>query len=189
MKGKYPSVMEVLSTAFDESNGKTVDLVIDHGELKGITLEMLEWWYVHPHDTAIYKMWHPVDHVSFEWEIPPGSSNEVRYLLKSRESIGEFPASVLHIRGEDPAASPVPATCQYYDWSSILGDKEVPIAIIFHEHGPTPGGMKMRSVFRFPARTPKRFIDAMRKHSKAEMNNLRKILPMLYREKTTPKQA
>ena len=174
--------MDVLSKAFEASGDKTIDLVIDHGELSGINLKMLEWWYVHPHDTAIYKMWHPRDHVSFEWVIPPGKDSKLRYMLHSKEAIGEFPASVLRIRGEDPEKSPVPATYKYFDWSSILGEGDRAIAIIFHEHEATQKGVKMRSVFRFPAKTPEKFLDAMRKHSVAEMENLKKILPVLYKQ-------
>ncbi|OGO17792.1 MAG: hypothetical protein A2Z15_05070 [Chloroflexi bacterium RBG_16_50_11] len=182
MPKRNAAVLEVLNKAFDESEGKTVDLVIDHGDLKGISLKMLEWWYVHPHDTVIYNMWHPRDHFSFEWVIPPGENKKIRYMLHATEAVGEFPASVLCIRGEDPEKSPVTPTLKCFDWSSVLGKDDKPIALIFHEHEATPGGVKMRSVFRFPSKTPNKFINAMRKHSEAEMVNLQKILPSLYEQ-------
>ncbi len=52
-------------------------------------------------------------------------------------------------------------------------------------HTPTASrkGIKLRSVFTFPAATPKSFLDAMRKHCELEFQDLPRFLPALYKEK------
>jgi len=167
MAEKLPTVMEVLLKAFIESKGETVDLVIEHPELPGLTLEMLQWWGVNRNDSS-YRMWCPEDHISFEWEVPPSKGQRAGAIEHAEEKISEFPASVLRIRhGEERG--------------SILGPGDEPIAWILHERQETPNGIKMRSTFTFPAKTPQRFLDAMRKHCLAEMGHLPEFLPSLYR--------
>jgi len=48
----------------------------------------------------------------------------------------------------------------------------------------SPKGMKLRSVFTFPATMPKSFLDAMYTHCKGEMQDLPRFLPELHKEKT-----
>ena len=48
---------------------KTMDLMNDH-ELPGVTPEMLDWWWKNMVDPEYYKLWHPEDHISIEWEVP-----------------------------------------------------------------------------------------------------------------------
>ncbi len=164
MPEKLPTVMEVLLAAYIESKGETVDLVIEHPELAGLTLDMLKWWGVNRNDSR-YKMWCPEDHISFEWEVPPSKGQDAGAIERAEEKIGEFPASVLRIkRGV-----------------GILGPGDQPIAKIRHDSVETPKGIKMRSTFTFPAKTPKRFLDAMRKHCLMEMGHFPEFLPSLYR--------
>lgn len=90
-------------------NKLNVTLVIEQ-EIKGITPEMLAWWWDHIGDTARYRLWQPVDHVSFEWTIPPNSPDEhydIGAMQKAKEYIGKS-ALTLNITGADPAASPPP---------------------------------------------------------------------------------
>ena len=164
MPEKLPSVMEVLLKAFTESNGKTVNLGIEHPELPGLTLEMLRWWSINRNDLR-YKMWCPEDHISFKWEVPPSEGQDAGAIERAEEKIGEFPASVLRIQ----------------HGRGILGPNDETIARIHHESTETPNGIIMRSTFTFPAKTPKRFLDAMRKHCLAEMGHLPEFLPSLYR--------
>lgn len=90
-------------------NKLNVTLVIEQ-EIKGITPEMLAWWWDHIGDTARYRLWQPVDHVSFEWTIPPNSPDEhydIGAMQKAKEYIGKS-ALTLNITGADPAALPPP---------------------------------------------------------------------------------
>lgn len=184
MKEKLPKVLDVLMKAFEESNGETVDLVVDHEELRGVTPQMFQWWGVNVNDSSRYQMWCPGDHLSFEWEVPPSKSSGVASIRRIAENIGEFPASVLRLRREDPHSLPFSTTYKHFRGSSILSPDDKPIACLCHEFEETPNGMKMRSTFRFPAKTPQRFLDAMRDHCKREMGHLPEFLPELYGQNT-----
>jgi hypothetical protein len=175
------SVMDVLVRAYQESDGKTIDLVIEHGELKDLTLDMMQWWKHNVRDSERYRMWHPEDHVSFEWELPPAPGKSVGAIRRVTEKIGEFPASMLRIRAEDPRLVPVPTVYRDFRWSNILGPGDIPISQICHEYEATRTGIKMRSTFRFPAKTPESFLRAMEKHCREEMGRLAGLLPELYR--------
>ena len=183
MPRKNMPVLDLLVKAFKESKGETVDLVIEYDEIRGVTLEMLQWWERnHFKDTNDYRMWYPEDHISLEWEVPPSEGSRIRAIEHAEEKIGEFPASVLRIRGEDPSLLPISHKYNDFGLGSILGPDNKPIAWICHERKETPTGLKMRSIFRFPAKAPERFLDAMRKHCKGEMGHYAEFLPALYRQ-------
>ena len=38
---------------------ETVDLVIEH-ELRGVTPEMLDWWWINMVNSQYYLLWHPI---------------------------------------------------------------------------------------------------------------------------------
>ena len=182
MQEENANVLDVLVKAFEASKGKTVDLVVEHGELRGVTPEMFQWWGVNINDSIRYRMWCPEDHISFEWEVPPSEDRRVAPIQRAEEKIGEFPASVLRLRRESPHSLPIPTIYGHFRGSGILGPDDKPIAWVCHEFEETPNGIKVRSTFRFPAKTPQRFLDAMRKHSKTEMGHLPEFLPELYRQ-------
>lgn len=75
-------------------------------ELKGIDSQMLSWWWDHIGNTARYRLWQPIDHVSFEWTVPPNSPDlqyDVGAVQKAKEYIGKT-ALTLNITGADPKA-------------------------------------------------------------------------------------
>lgn len=79
-------------------------------EIKGIDSQMLSWWWDHIGDTARYRLWQPVDHVSFEWTVPPNSPDlqyDVGAVQKAKEYIGKH-TMTLNITGADPQALPPP---------------------------------------------------------------------------------
>jgi hypothetical protein len=49
--------------------GQTVALVMEH-DLPGVTPEMIDWWWDNIENES-YKLWHPKEHHTFEWQIPP----------------------------------------------------------------------------------------------------------------------
>lgn len=182
MQEENANVLDVLVKAFEASKSKTVDLVVEHEELRGVTPEMFQWWGVNINDSTRYRMWCPEDHISFEWEVPPSEGQRVAPLQHAEEKIGEFLASVLRIRYEDPNSLSIPTIYRHFVGGSILSPDDKPIAWICHKFEETPNGMKMRSTFRFPAKTPQRFLDAMHKHCKTEMGHLPEFLPELYKQ-------
>lgn len=164
--------------AFERSRSKTVDLVVEH-ELRGITPEMLDWWWGHINNTERYKLWHPRAHLSFEWEVPPAKSGHVGATQVVLEKIGGIP-NILRIRWEESSSVPIPTTYSHVIAASILGRDDVPIAWITHEYEAEPYGTRMRSTFRLPAKTPRMYRNALRKHNKEEMQQFPEFLPELY---------
>ena len=156
---------------------ETVDLVVDH-ELKGVTPEMLDWWWGHIDTTERYKLWHPKDHKSFEWEVSP-KEGHVGAIHRVEEEIGGTPTT-LRIRQEDPSSIPISTTYSHVIVSSVLDDNDNPISWLVHEYEAMQNGTRMRSTFRLPAGIPQQFTEGLRKHCQEEMANLPNFLPELY---------
>ena len=122
------SAPEVVIKAFETSKGKTKDIVIDHEELPGVTLEMTRWWSDNITTSDRYRMWHPKDHVSFEWEIPPGTDPNVKSIQRAEEAIGEFPPGVMRIRYEDPKTLNIPTVYDIVAGGCQLGPNDEPVS-------------------------------------------------------------
>jgi hypothetical protein len=93
--------------AIDKNLNVTLTIV---QEIRGITPEMLSWWWDHIGSTERYRLWQPIDHVSFEWTVPPNSPDlqyDVGAVQKAKEYIGKT-ALTLNITGADPHAMPPP---------------------------------------------------------------------------------
>jgi hypothetical protein len=163
---------------------KSIDLVIDH-ELEGVEPEMIDWWWKNMVDPPYYKWWHPEDHISIEWEVPPVREGNIGAIHIAGERIGEFPAARLRIQVVDPAASPIAATYGYVRATCIIDADDNPVTWIVHEYESCAGGTRMRSTFRLSADTPQRFVYALRKHNKEEMGQFPKFLPKLYLQKSS----
>ncbi len=158
-----PSGQEVLLKAFEESGGKTVDLIVDQ-EVAGVTPEIFNWWTTQI--PASYKMWYPEAHLSAKIEVPPSGGPPI---VMIREWVGEF----------DTVFRCIPS---YGQGLTLITPDGKPMGGIIHEVKLSPNGMQMHSIFRFPAKTPQPFLDAMREHCKAEMQDLPGFLPELYRQ-------
>jgi hypothetical protein len=165
-----------------KSKPETMDLVIDH-ELIGVTPEMIDWWWMNMVNSDYYKLWHPEDHVSIEWEVPPVRKGNIGAVHIAEEKIGDSPVAKLHIKVVDPATSPIVATYSHVRATCMIDANGNPVTWIVHEYESQPGGTRMRSTFRLPADAPKQFVDALRKHNKEEMGQFPKFLPGLYRQK------
>ncbi|NHI94103.1 MAG: phloretin hydrolase [Candidatus Lokiarchaeota archaeon] len=162
-----------------KSKGQTIDLIVDH-VLIGITPEMLDWWWDNINDTERYKLWHPKSHKYFEWESNPNKhAGKIQIVL---ENIGRI-TTKLRIRWEDPDQIPIKTDYQHVLAGSILDDKNVPFSWLSHEYESINEGTKMRSTFRLPEKTPKWFINNLRKHNIEEMAEFPKFLPNLYQNK------
>ncbi len=78
-------------------------------------------------------------------------------------------------------ACPIPIVYGKSNTCSILGPDNKPIGWILHDYRMGPNGIQIRSTFRFPAKTPKDFLKAMRNHNIEEMGQLPKFVPELFR--------
>jgi len=168
----------LMCKAFESSKSKTVDLVVEH-ELPGVTPEMLDWWWDHIDNTERYKLWHPKAHLSFEWEVSPGKSGHAGATQLVREKIGGI-SNILRIRWEESSSVPIPTIYVHVLAASILGHDDMPIAWLVHEYKSESYGTRMRSTFQLPAKTPRMYRSALRKHNKEEMQQFPEFLPELY---------
>jgi len=171
--------------------GKTIALVMDH-ELRNVTPEMLDWWWDNM-DNDSYRMWQPEDHIALEWQIPPSKAGHVGAIHMACEKISETAdqgvtsgARILRIRWEDPAAAPIKTIYSHVNVGSPLGPgpEDIPMACVVHEYEATSYGTRMRSTFNLPEFAPKKFLDALRRHNRAEMGQFPAFLPQLYKQKT-----
>jgi len=155
-------------------------------ELRGITPEMLDWWWDNM-DNNTYRLRHPQDHIALEWQIPPSQVGHVGAIHMACEKISDIPASVIRIRWEDRRAAPISTIYSHVNVGSALapGAKDIPIGSAAHEYEATSYGTRMRSTFLLPAFAPQRFLEALRKHNISEMGQFPEFLPHLYKQKTT----
>jgi Protein of unknown function with HXXEE motif/DAPG hydrolase PhiG domain len=158
------------------SNSQTKDLVIEH-ELPGVTPEMIDAWWTLMGDTERYKLWHPRDHVwaRLEVEEKGGETVIVHHVI---EKIGGLP-SELRLRMENPDTISIPTEYSHVVAGSSLDRNDVPYAWTQHQYEEMPGGTRMRSTFRIPAKAPGFFVKGLRKHNLEEMGQFSRFLPGL----------
>ncbi len=166
------------------SKANTVDLVVNH-ELKGISPEMVDWWWDNIDTTDRYKLWHPKDHKFFTWEKSPECSH-VGAVHEVIETI-KFP-TLLRIRWENPNSISIPKNYIHKLAASILNKSAVPFAWLLHEYESTEYGIKLRTTFRLPEKVPKWFLKALHKHNIEEISQFEKFLPELYKNAVKLKQ-
>ena len=169
---------KIMEQIIKNSKGKTIDLVVEH-ELHGVTPEMLDWWPDNIDTNERYKLWHPEDHQSFEWEVSP-KVGHVGAIQRIVENIG-IP-TMLRIRWEDPSQSPIPIEYSHALVGSTLDNDDKPMTWMLHEYEKIENGTKLRTTFRLPAKIPKPFIEALRKHNIEEIREFENFLPELYDE-------
>lgn len=162
-------------------------------EIKGIEPQMLAWWWDHIGNTARYRLWQPVDHVSFEWTIPPNSPDlmyDIGAVQKAKEYIGKT-ALTLNITGADPKVTqpPVPLTDPGYFYASTnltLLAKILPDNSLTHQWRPnaTGDGVVLTSTFVNTALAlviNPTFFDDLGSHALREFQMLPYFLPRLYK--------
>jgi len=172
---------DLLREVVKESGQETVDLVIEH-ELGGVKPEMIDWWWGNIDSTERYRLWHPQDHLFFEWEVPPTRGKHLGSIHVVVEKFGDTPPTRIRIRSEDPASVPVPTTRSHVFAGSVVDREGKPLLWIVHEYEEAPYGTKMRSTFRLPAKMPSFILEALRRHNREEMEKFTRFLPELYRK-------
>ncbi len=162
-------------------------------EIKGIDCQMLSWWWDHIGDTARYRLWQPIDHVSFEWTIPPNSPDlhyDVGAVQKAKEYIGKT-ALTLNITGADPAVTTPPAASDgnpyfFATTNLTLLAKVLPDNGLIHQWKPnaTGDGVILTSTFVNTALAQVlnlTFFQDLGSHALREFQMLPYFLPRLYK--------
>ena len=163
-------------------------------EIRGITPEMLNWWWDHIGNTERYRLWQPIDHVTFEWTVPPNSPDlmyDVGAVQKVKEYVGKS-AWTLTIAGADPHAAPlppVPITDPGYFYARTnlsLLQSVLPSNSLVHQWKPnaTGDGVVLTSTFVNTALAlvlNSNFFNDLGSHGLREFQMLPYFLPRLYR--------
>jgi len=162
-------------------------------EIKGIDTQMLSWWWDHIGNTARYRLWQPIDHVSFEWTVPPNSPDlqyDIGAVQKAKEYIGKT-ALTLNITGADPSVQPPPVDivdpAYFYartDLTLLAGI--LPSNSLTHQWRPnaTGDGVILSSTFVNTALAlvlNSSFFDDLGSHALREFQMLPYFLPRLYK--------
>lgn len=173
-------------------NKLNVTLTVEQ-DIKGITTEMLDWWWDHIGDAARYRLWQPIDHVSFEWEVAP-MYPDLQYDIGAKQKVKEYIgpwAMTLDITGADPRVSPPPVPTGgnnyfYADADLSLLAGILPSNKLVHRwrSNATGDGVLLTSTFvnTSLARVINvNFFDDLGSHALREFQMLPYFLPRLYR--------
>jgi len=158
-----PSGHDLLYQAFKESGGKTRDVVIEQ-EVAGVTPEMFGWW-MGKKILESYTSWYPEMHLSAKMEQQPAGPP----IVTIEEYIG--PYYVIFRAQLSPEGKLI--------WINPDGE---PIGGLVHIPQPTPNGMKLKSTFTYPAKTPAAFCESTYGHCVAEMQDLARFLPEMFKK-------
>jgi succinate dehydrogenase / fumarate reductase, flavoprotein subunit len=155
------------------------DAVVDHGELPGVTPEMIDWWWVNMEKG--YPLWEPNDHKSFVWEVPPPVGGYLGAIQIAEEAMGPMPPMKLRIRWDDPADCPIPVIYEHAIVAAGIDEKGTVRAMILHQWEKSPNGVRMHSTMRFLGPVPPAVPEIWKAHDRAEVSTFPTFLPDLYR--------
>jgi DAPG hydrolase PhiG domain len=152
-------------------------------EIGGVIPQMIDWWWDHIDTSERYRLWHPTDHVSFEWLISPAEHGHIGAVHRVQEFLNGTPEHplTLEIRWEDPVKAP-DAEYDHILLATGTDTDNLLKATLMHEYqyDTTRGGTRMRSHFWFPSQAPQPAIEALYSHTCQEMTSLSTFLPGLY---------
>lgn len=162
-------------------------------EIRGIDSQMLAWWWDHIGNTERYRLWQPIDHVSFEWRVPPAQPDllyDVGAVQRVKEYIGKS-ALVLDITGADPhafaPAAPIVEPMFFNARADLTLLKGVlPPNRLTHQWRPNAAGDGVILTSTFVNTALARvvnptFFDDLGSHALREFQMLPHFLPRLYR--------
>ncbi len=155
------------------------DAVVDHGELVGVTPEMIDWWWVNMEKG--YPLWEPNDHKSFVWEVPPPVGGYLGAIQIAEEKMGQTPAMKLRIRWDDPKSCPIPLIYEHAIVASGISPEGKVLAMILHQWEKSPRGARMHSTMRFFGPVPPAVPEIWKAHDRSEVATFPSFLPDLYR--------
>lgn len=162
-------------------------------EIKGIDSDMLRWWWDHIGNTERYRLWQPIDHVTFEWTVEPTTPDmqyDVGAVQKVKEYVGKS-AWTLLITGADPKVKTPPAPLGNDPFFFATANPPIlngllPANTLLHSWKPnaTGDGVVLTSTFLNTALVRvlnPRFFEDLGSHALREFQMLPYFLPRLYR--------
>jgi hypothetical protein len=190
---------ETAATTFERLGDGRRRIVIRHAELKGVSPEMLAWWYGHVAGDMRYAgacwprylVWHPLDHISYtvirpsrRGSVGPGARLHIQEAFqRSPENILDVKVTVERIDSEAAVIS-----------NRVLG---LSVLRLINRFEPTPTGTNTTTEMTIGARgvigrllfnrligsriLPDGQAHAWARHHIEEIGNLENFLPELYR--------
>lgn len=162
-------------------------------EIRGIDTQMLSWWWDHIGNTERYRLWQPIDHVSFEWALPP-ITPDLRYDIGAVQRVKEYvgkTALTLSITGADPQVFPPAADIVDPAWFHARADLTLltgilPPNTLTHQWRPNERGDGVILTSTFVNTALARiinptFFDDLGSHALREFQMLPYFLPRLYK--------
>lgn len=175
-----------------EKNGFWLKTVIVDQEIKGLTPDMMNWWWDNIDTTARYKQWHPTAHVSFEWLEAPASPNNTTYSVGAVQRVVEYlgpykNALLITWLPKEDAADRVEYAHWIYAKTDLDGLSGIFPQDMIHEYqmNEAGDGIVMRSTFKVPFFLDwvmPDFTSELGKHAQQEMQMLQYFLPKLFSE-------
>lgn len=183
-----------------------LDVVAASTYMRGVTGEMVDWWFATLYNTDKYKMWHPRDHVYAEFIVPPsGKGNYIGGQHLVKEVIGGELQS-LNISFTDPSvyfgdnwkseftatnhSTAIIGRVSFFDFATRSSN---PVGHLLHLVHDEPDGVRMRSRFWLGdlgvpieaplgmSLVPQYLTRGLQKHASEEMAILATFLPKLWR--------
>ena len=171
--------------------------------------KMVHWWFGWLGGTDQYKLWHPRDHVSSDWEGRVGGNYVGAHHLVEEYLGGSGPVHRLRISFRDPHEFFDPTRYDAVDGIAVCAfpgarDNPVSLGYMCHFVRNTDYGCEMRTRFwfgdvRIPGGPPlpddqrahirqealnDEFCAGLHKHAIEEMGYMADLLPVLYRQVT-----
>lgn len=195
-------------TPVDLSTG--IFKVIAVQDIKYISPDMLAWWWDHINNLERYRLWQPIDHDAFHYEVVP-SNPDLQYDIGATQIIREYIGAslmTLSIAGADPdvvvppTALTEPRPYYFYSLNGIEGIQEfngivnpLPSVVsiiptsqnqLVHQWKPSESGegVTLHSTFTLSAAVlaiQPTFGDDLGRHVMREFQMMPYFLPRLYR--------
>ena len=175
-----------------ENNGFWLKTVIVDQEIKGLTPDMMNWWWDNIDSTYRYQRWHPTAHLSFEWLEAPSSPNNTTYSAGAVQRVVEYlgpykNALLITWLPKEDAADRVEYQHWLYAKTDLDGLNGIMPQDMIHEYqlNETGDGIVMRSTFNVPFFlnwVMPGFTDELGNHALQEMQMLQYFLPELFAE-------
>lgn len=175
-----------------ENNGFWLKTVIVDQEIKGLTPDMMNWWWDNIDSTYRYQRWHPTAHLSFEWLEAPSSPNNTTYSVGAVQRVVEYlgpykNALLITWLPKEDAADRVEYQHWLYAKTDLDGLNGIMPQDMIHEYqmNGTGDGIVMRSTFNVPFFLDwvmPDFTSELGKHALQEMQMLQYFLPQLFSE-------
>ena len=168
-------------TASTDPTDLVYDVVVDH-EIRGVTPDMIDWWSVNIEKG--YALWHPEEHKSFRWEVPPAKvGGRVGAIQVIEEFLGPgTPLQTLTIRYVDP--STVVNLPYFYNHMGVSGQPDADGKIrsfLAHQYEAADYGTRMRTLLHREEGLPRALAEGFVIHNKGEMGRFPHFLPEFYK--------